>query len=319
MAFPNVSDIITTTLEKRSKKIADNVTASNAGLTQMQKKGRVRTVSGGRLIYEALSFAANGNGGWYSGYDTLSTAAQDVITSAEYAWKQYAVPVVISGLEMGQNSGEEALIDLLDARITVAESTMANAIATAFYADGTGSGGKTLGGLDLLVPQDPTTGTAGAINRATYTFWRSQLLDPASTPTASTIQGYMNSLWISCTRGSDMPDIIIAGSTIGATFEASLQAIQRVTDPGSATAGFNSYKYKSADVVIDNTSGTVATDMYFLNTKYLSFRPHADRNMVPLSPEKRFATNQDASVSILGFMGNFTMSNGALQGRLKGD
>lgn len=319
MAFPNVSDIVTTTLEKRSKKIQDNVTGNNAILTQFEKKGRTRTVSGGRLIYEAVSFAENGNGGWYSGGEALPTAAADVITSAEFAWKQYAVPVVINGLEMGQNSGEEGLIDLLEARISVAESTMANAIATGLYSDGTGSGGKVLTGLDAAVPQDPTTGTYGAINRATYTFWRSQLQDPSSTPTASTIQGYMNILWAACTRGGDSPDLIISGSTIWATYMGSLQAIQRLSDPSSATAGFNSVKYMSADVVLDNISGVTATDMYFLNTKYLSYRPHKDRNQVPLSPGQRFAVNQDASVNILGFMGNLTSSGPKFCGRLKGD
>ncbi|WP_276834437.1 DUF5131 family protein, partial [Chryseobacterium cucumeris] len=55
-----------------------------------------------------LSFAENANGGFYSGYDLLPVAAQDVISAAEYQIKQYAVPVVMSGLEMLQNSGKGA-------------------------------------------------------------------------------------------------------------------------------------------------------------------------------------------------------------------
>ena len=35
----NINDIVATTIELRSKDIADNVTAQNAVFTQMQKKG----------------------------------------------------------------------------------------------------------------------------------------------------------------------------------------------------------------------------------------------------------------------------------------
>ena len=106
MSFPNVSDIIATTIESRTKKIADNVTKNNALLAKMSMGNSVKTVAGGTKIYQELSFAENGNSGWYSGYDLLPVAAQDVISAAEFEFKQAAVPVVISGLEQLQNSGK---------------------------------------------------------------------------------------------------------------------------------------------------------------------------------------------------------------------
>ena len=90
MAFPNISDIVATTIEHRSRKIADNVTKNNALLMTLEKGGRVKSFSGGRLIYEELSFAENGNAGFYSGYDLLPVAAQDVISAAQYDIKQAA-------------------------------------------------------------------------------------------------------------------------------------------------------------------------------------------------------------------------------------
>lgn len=321
MSFPNISDLATTTLERRSKTIADNVTNNNALMFFLNKRGNVKSVSGGRLIYQNLSYAENGNAGWYSGYDTLPVAAQDVISAAEFNWKQLACPVTISGLEELQNSGEDALFDLLEERLGVAEATMANYMDDGAYSDGTGSGGKILTGLDAAVPQDPTTGTYGGINRATWTFWRSQIYDPASTPTASTIQGYMNILYAACTRGTDHPDFILAGGTIWNTYLSSLQAIQRITDPKLAEAGFTSMKFMGSDVVLGGGIGgnATATDMYFLNTKYIHLRPHKDRNMVPLDPRRRVAVNQDAAVTILAWAGNISCSGAQFQGRLKGD
>jgi hypothetical protein len=323
VSFANTSytDILATTIESRSPEIQDNVSKNNAILAQLKMKGRQRPFNGGHKIIEPLSQAANGNGGFYSGYDTLPTTAQDVITAAEFAIKQYAVAVTMSGLEKIQNGGKEGILDLLEARLQVAEATMANDLSQGIYSDGTGSGGKTITGLDAAVPQANTTGTYGGINRATSTFWRSQLYDPSSTPTSTTIQGYMNILWASCQRGSNRPDLIMAGSTIWATYLASLQALQRFSGTEVGKLGFPSVKYMDADVVLDGGIGgyATATDMYFLSTDCMHWRPHSGTNMVPLGPKERTAVNQDAIVQVLGFAGNLTCSGPQFCGRLKGD
>jgi hypothetical protein len=107
-----------------------------------------------------------------------------------------------------------------------------------------------------------------------------------------------------------------------AAYMASLQAIQRFTSPESATLGFPSIKYMDADVVLDGgiggyayTNGTTGGTAYFLNTKYFRLRPHKDRNMVSLSPNRRYAVNQDAEVAILAWAGNLTCSGAKFQGR----
>src|SRR5215831_257841 len=200
MAFPNVSDIVATTIESRSRRIQDNVTKNNGLLTYIKDKGNVRPVSGGSVIFEELSFAENANAGWYSGYDLLPTNPQDVLSAAQYDFKQAAVPVIISGLEQLKNSGKEQIIDLMESRIRVAESTMANLIAAAIYSDGTGAGGKQLVGLDAAVPITPSTGTYGGIDRGTWTFWRPKFTAGGAL-TATTIQASMNSMWASLVRG----------------------------------------------------------------------------------------------------------------------
>lgn len=317
MAFPNVSDIIATTIESRTGQIADNVTENNALLKKMGQRGNIKTFSGGSVIYEELSFAENGNAGYYSGYDLLPVAAQDVISAAQYAIKQAAVPVVMSGLEMLQNAGKERIIDLIDARLDVAESSLANLLANGIYSDGTGSGGKQVTGLNAAVPLDPTTGTYGGIDRATWTFWRSKI-NNTSGLTSSTIQGALNTLWAQLVRGSDRPDFLVSDNTIWALYMASLQAIQRFTSTETGNLGFPSIKYMDADYVLDGGIGgnCPAGTLFMLNTKYIKWRPHSARNMVPLSPNKRYAINQDAEVQIIGWAGNLTTSGAQFQGRL---
>lgn len=316
MAFPNVSDIVATTIESRTKEIADNVTKNNALLSRLKEKGNIKTFSGGSVIFQELSFAQNGNTGYYSGYDLLPVAAQDVLSAAQYAIKQAAAPIIISGLEMLQNSGKEQMIDLMDGRMAVGESSMYNLLAGGVYADGTGSGGKEITGLGAAVPLSPVTGVYGGIDRSVWTFWRNQVTDTAGI-TAATIQQSWNNQWAKQVRGMDRPDLIIVDSVTWAIYMQSLQAIQRFTGTSVGNLGFPSVKFMDADVVLDGGIGGFCPGgtAFFLNTKYIFWRPHADRNMVPLAPNKRYAINQDAEVQILAWAGNLTTSGAQFQGR----
>jgi len=324
MAFANVSDIVATTIQNRSRSIADNVTRNNALLARLQQRGNIKPFGGGSSIFQELSFAENGNAAFYSGYDTLPTAAQDVISAAEFSIKQLACPVVMSGLEMLQNSGREAFIDLLESRINVAEATMANRLAQSIYSDGTGSGGKEITGLNAAVPSNPATGTYGGIDRATWTFWQSKLYDFSAagvTPpaTGAQMQTGLNTLWASLVRGSDRPDLIVLDANYWGIYTASLQANQRFTDPAQGSLGFPTLKFMDADVVLDGGIGGYcpANTGFMLNTKYLFLRPHRDRNMVSLSPGKRYSTSQDAEVQILAWAGNLCSSGAQFQGRIQ--
>lgn len=317
MASPNTSytDLITTTLEFRAPQIVDNVTNNNAALAWIKSNGGISVTGGGQKLLEPLAYAGNTNGGWYQGYDQLPVAPQEEFTAAEYAWKQIAVPVVASGLELEvQNTGEAAVFDLLKQRIKNAERTVDNIISTGIFSDGTGSAGKQLTGLLAMVSATPTTGTYGGINRATATnaFWRNKFTDTGAVPTASTIQGIYNTMWYSLVRGSDKPDLILVDADVMGAYEASLQANQRFTDGKAAKLGFDSLKYKSADVVLDGNCTDVTS--FFLNTKYVHLRVAKNRNFKPLS--KRYAFNQDAEVVILAAALNFTCSNAILQGRI---
>lgn len=317
MAFPNVSDIVATTIESRSGEIADNVTKNNAALMKLSKRGNVRPFSGGTKIFEELSFAENGNAGYYSGYDLLPVAMQDVISAAEFAIKQAAVPVVMSGLEQLQNAGKEQIIDLMDGRMNVAEASLSNLLAGGVYADGTGSGGKEVTGLNAAVPVNPATGIYGGINRADFAVWRSKSTDTSGL-VAATIQAAMNTLWAQLVRGTDHPDLILSDATMWGIYLASLQAQQRFAQAEVGDLGFPTVKYMGTDYVLDGGIGGFcpAGTQFYLNTKYLFWRPHSQRNMVPLAPNKRYAVNQDAEVQIIGWAGNMTCSGAQFQGRL---
>jgi len=315
-----LTEIVTTTLRNRTGKLADNVTKNNALLFRLRRRGNVKTVSGGRTIVQELEYAENGTFKRYSGYEALNISPSDVFTGAEFNYAQAAVAVSISGLEQLQNNGEEAIIDLLESRIKNAEKTLVNNIALDCYSDGTADGGRQIGGLALLVSQTPTTGVVGGIDASTTvgSFWRntkfSSTTDGGGAATSANIQSYMNRVYVQQVRGTDKPDLIIADNNYFRLYLESLQAIQRITSNEMGEAGFDSLKYMNSDVVLDGGfgGGAPANTMQFLNTDYIYFRPHVDRNFAPIGDD-RFAVNQDAMVKLVGFAGNMTVSNRRLQ------
>ena len=319
-----MTEIVTTTLRNRTGKLADNVTKNNALLNRLEKKGKRKMVNGGRTIVQEIEYAENGTFKRYSGYESLNISPSDVFTAAEFNYAQAAVAVSISGLEMIQNSGEAAIIDLLASRIGNAERTIKNNIALDVYSDGTADGGRQIGGLQLLVTSSPSTGTVGGIDRSSTagTFFRNKAFsaatDGGTAATSANIQQYMNRLYVQLVRGGDKPDLLVADNNYWRLYLESLQAIQRITnDNESASAGYPSLKYMEADVVLDGGvgGGAPTNKMYFLNTDYIYFRPAVGRNFEPLGDE-RLSVNQDAMVKLIGFAGNMTLSNASLQGVL---
>jgi hypothetical protein len=243
-----------------------------------------------------------------------------VISAAQFPIKQAAVAVTINGLEMLQNSGEEQIIDLFDARLDVAEASIENLISTGIYSDGTANNGKQITGLQAMVVASPSTGVVGGIDRATWSFWQNQTFDFSSdlgaSASSSNIQTGFNRLYAKTSRGSDVVDLILLDNNLWGFFMSSLQNIQRF--PGSskmAELGFVASKYMNADVVLDGgIGGNIPTSTgYFLNTKYIFFRPHQNRNFVPIGDE-RMSTNQDAIVRLIGWAGNMTASGLQFQG-----
>ena len=325
MAFANsaITDIIATTIQSRSGVLADNWTQNNAILQRLNSKGNVRSFSGGNVILEEIMYndPNTNNANSYSGYEVLDITPDSPISAAQYSITQYADSVTMSGLEMLQNSSKEAIIDLLDGRMQVSEARLLNRISTDLFGDGTGNGGKNITGLAAAVPVSNTTGTYGGINRANFTFWQNQSSTGADS--AALIQAAMTTAAIKSVRGTDKVDLIVAGNTLYSRYVGSLQAIPRIAGVDEGAAGFASLKFygggMSADVVLGGGIGAqeTATHMYLLNTNYIFFRPHKERNFVPIGGERQ-SINQDAIVKLYGWAGNMTCSNASLQGILTG-
>jgi hypothetical protein len=324
MASPNstFTELVSTTFRNHKKEFADNVSNRNVLLARMMERGKKRVLDGGLSIVCELDYAENGTYQRYSGYDTLNVQASDVLSAAEYSWKQAAVHVTASGRELRINSSANQIIQLAKSRLTNAMRTFKNQFSSDLYSDGTAANQIT--GLQAIIA-DAGTGTVGGIDSSTFTFWQNGVQSAASpiqgggaiTPSATTIESLMLPLYLQLSRGNDEPDLIVADNNYYTFFNNSQTSLKRyATDEAkTVTAGFNALRYRNADVVFDGGSGIPADRMYFINTDYLELCCHRDADMTQM--EDKSAINQDAVVMPILFMGNLTCSNRELQGIVK--
>lgn len=317
MGNPNWGEVVTTTLAHRRKAIADAVTRNNILLFELRRRGRIKTIGGGRTISQPIMMGdENANFQWYVGREALNVAGQEVLTSAEFPWKQYACGVSISGLEMLQNDGEEQVINMMFQRTRHAEKTIQNQMHKSAHGDGTGSGGKEFGGLGLLVSTVAGATVAG-INSGTYTWWdnlRSAI--GGSAPDKATINGDMLDLLLEINRGTDKVNLIVSDNEWFSTFWQSLQGQQRFMNTTLSAAGFEHVMFGSIPVVADGYKGGYApAGMKFLNTETIELTMHKRRNNVVLKGPRRPLTEDSDTVVIAG-MGNFVIENRFLNGVL---
>jgi len=316
MASPNstFTELVSTTFRKHRKEIKDNLSNRNALLKYIMKKGNYMTEDGGLTIATPLDYAANGTYQRYSDWDTLNISQSDVISSAEFQWRQIAINVVASGRELRINSGDSRIINLAKSRMKNAIRTFNNNFSNDLYS--AGSLANQINGLQSIIA-DVNTNTVGGIDASVWTFWQNKVFDcsvNSVTPSATTIEGSMMlPLWLLLDRGpDDCPDLIVADNTFYQYFENSQVSLKRYTEKDSVNAGFSTIKYKKADVLYDGNSGIPSSHMYFVNTEYLKLVVHRDADLTEV-PEQR-PVNQDGSVIPVLWMGNLTCSNRAQQG-----
>lgn len=319
--FTAFNELVTTTYRNHRKSVADQVTRHNALFRRIMEKGKNRKEDGGLSIVEPLDYQANSTYQRYSGFDTLNINAVDVLTAAEYPWRQVAVNVAASGLEIRTNSGENRIINFVKSKITNAQRSMANGLSQDLYSDGNAS--NQIGGLQRIIADTPTN-TVGGIDANVWTFWQN-IVQSAAAPlqggsaispvTAANIESLMLPLWIKLTRGTDAPDLIVMSDDWFSLFEQSQTSLKRYAPDDKGQGGMVSMKYKTADVFFDSSGGIPAAHAYFINTDFLDVVCHKDADM-EIMPELH-SVNQDAMVVPILWQGNVTCSARFLQGVMK--
>lgn len=313
MAFPNAdfTSLISTTLDNYKTVLVDNVFTSMPTLWVMKNEGRIQNKEGGRRCIVDLVYAQSANTGSYSGSDTFTTDDDENITSAVYDWKQYYGLVKVTGIEKAQNSaGKTQIIDLLKARVRIAEKTISENLNTMFWGTGAGNAGKDFIGLQAIIDTgNPSWGNLGGISATANSWWRATE-DTTSETVATWGLGGFSALWNTISEGKDHPTHVFTTAALFGAFEALLTPNARYMDPEVADAGFQSLAYKGIPVLFDGE--VPAGELYMINFNYITFYTLAGTWFEPSEWDK--PVNQDAEYKSYLVYGQMVAENRQRQG-----
>lgn len=301
LTWDNISSI---TEKKFLPKAIDNIFDSNPLLQRLRDNGNFKTVDGGTSVMMPLEYATDSSSGWYTGAETLSTADVEVLTAAEYAWKQAYANITIVRADELKNMGDAAKVDLVKTKTKNAEKTLADKLGTGLYSAGTDS--KSIVGLGVMMSN---SNTVGGISESTYSWWRPAGLN---TTTTTLTMSAMQTCYNAATVGNDGPTVIMTTRANYNRYWALLQPQQRFVDSKSADAGWSSLMFNGTPVIVDSHATTAG--MYFLNEKYLYLVAHEKENF-------RFdpfmgIPNQNVKTAKIYWMGVFGTSNLRMQSAL---
>lgn len=320
---PNFDTIASTTIRNYRRTLQDNLIQQQVLAFQLDSFGMVTEDEGGTSINQPLIYGQNDTFKSYSGYDLLDLTPQGGITQAQYDWKYLAGSVVISGQEEFENQGTARIINLLEAKIMQLEMSAKINFGTQLYGDGTGNGGKDIGGLGVAVEDGASWGTYGGIDGsdASNSWWRNQWIDfdasytDFGTADNTSVQGLsaMRTMLYNTTRGNVKPTLILTTQALYEQYHAHLEGDKlRLTDTKLGDAGFQNFTFAGIPVVFDDQAP--ANTMFFLNSKHLKFVFGRGRRFKVT--EFRQAQNQDARFAYLYLAGNLVTIRRDTQGRI---
>jgi len=298
--------------------IWDNISTMTSLLYRAKELGAIIKVGGKmHLRFTILKELPTAVG--YTDLDTLTPVRGAPFTSAIYNWKQIAVPLQLSGLDMIK-TGDDGIEDLLGDLIEVTEIAGRDAIGgsdVGIYANADEDTLTKISGLQNHFTSSTTTGTVGQLSRATLAAWRHKSGNVASAFDANGLN-IMTTLYRQCSRYDETPDtIVVTGSTWDNYLKETTRTFQtnqpHVADQGVVDALFPNIKFGNATMIYDDACP--ANYGYFLNLKKfirLIVREGRDAELGDFIKSK----DKDDLVSYLLWAGNLVNTNLARGGVL---
>lgn len=322
--------VLTAALAYRQSSIQDLVFNSNPVSAILRQRGMFKPFTGPEIRVPLTIDKLEGQ--WFTGYDKLNNEPKEIINSAVFTPKNLAVGFSLSGTELRGNEGRTQVIDLYEAYMDNAQESMRDEWEIALHGSGTGGGGREMIGLGGALPEIPTTGVYGSIDRSLHPIWQPSVFDAATDfPEigagwdSTTARAIVENVTARRSKGNRYPSVWIADLKAYQPLSASMTAIQRITrdNGGSPTLGFNGLEVATpvgnVTVYCATGVGSVMPEntIYFIEPQSLEVRYMSDYNMVPLFPGDGVSpVNQDAYAQYLLWVGELILRNPRFSGRL---
>ena len=330
--------------------LVDNIFKSNVVTYRLLAKSQ--PVSGGYKVVQPVEYAKSASSdstaqnGWYKGQDAMAYGASDIIKSAEYDWSQAFGTITISAREENINSGPEAVLDLLQAKLNNIGRVMRDDFAKAIYSDNNPEHASSYSvsanapaGLQHVIAQSRTL---GGIDSSSNSWWNGGYVKDGSIGSASDaatatkftfadisnsakneyVQTLFRNAYKDLSIGADVPTMIVCSQVVFDAYESTLTDQKRfgASSQTLADAGFQNLLYRGIPVVVDQALDLFAPGddkdanrhMFFLNEKYMGYKHHSKRNFVFDGYEK--PVDRDIRVGKILWMGALCFSSPRMLG-----
>jgi hypothetical protein len=265
-----IETVLSSVLERSRRRLIMASIKSNALMAWAFASNRVEFEPGGYNITNPLTVGRNPNVTTYEYYDELPVAQTSEFTKVEYTWTRVAGSVIISDQEEDENRGDAAVFKLMRAKMQVLEESIKEKFSTYLYGSGAGSNPN---GLGNLIPDDPTTGTLGGIDRSTETQWRTSAYDFDGNLDETNIEEAFDDILMDLTLKGEKPDVILCGRNIFRLYRAAVRD-KVVINLGETRngrrmmdLGFGGLSHQNIPMLYDEDCPV--NKAYFINSKYL--------------------------------------------------
>ncbi len=279
MAVRNLTEALdnlyTSTWQNKKMEAADNIFDATPFWFWMKSKGRLKSEIGGRFIQEPVIYAKSERTKFIGKGGTTELNENEFMTDTNWDWRYLTDSIVRYHVDEHRNRGKHKIISLMNAKLENSEASMVDKMEEVLFSNNALTAGQqalSFNSLDDLVADDPTTGTVGDINAATYSWWRNKFNDMASTSFSVSGVTTMRTMLNDCgqNKKNDFPDIIVSGQTPYEYYEDAVGEQKRIVNKTLGDAGFESIQFKGIPMIWSPQCS--ATRMYFLNTRDLRFR-----------------------------------------------
>ena len=281
MGSPVLETVLNATLQRSRKKLLFAAVKSNAFYAYAMSKDMVEYEDGGKDITNPIITGRNPNVTAYSYYDELPVQQSNEFDTVKYGWSRVAGTVIISDQEQDENKGSTEIFKLIKGKMETLEETISEQFSTWLY--GTGAN-KDPNGLALLVPDNPTTGTVGGIDRSTADWWRTMAVDYNGSLTINNIQEALDDVLLDMKQGKNgKPDLILCGKNFYRLYRNAVRNKVSILADGNLNAqkmydlGFDGVAFGGVTMIYDEACP--ADKAYVLNTTYLRMHVLKHANM----------------------------------------
>jgi hypothetical protein len=265
-----LATVLNSMLNRSRKQLILASVRSNALMAWAFASERVEYEDGGYNITNPLVVGRNPNVSAYEYYDTLPVGQTNEFTTVAYTWSRIAGTAIISDQEEDENKGDAVIFKLMKAKLDVLEESIKEKFSEYLYSAG---GGSDPLGLPSLIPDDPTSGSLGGVNRASETQWRTSSYAFSGSLDATNIEEAFDDILLDLTLKGEKPDLILCGRNIFRLYRAACRdkIVMNLSDTSNGKRmmdlGFGGLAHQTIPLMYDEDCPV--NKCYFINSKYL--------------------------------------------------